>query len=64
MELAPSLAGSAGGSSATIGLFVLSLAMGGIRADDPNGNPNQAQTESAKAYAVFDAGGKARRPRT
>jgi len=41
----------------TIGLFVVSLAMGGIRADDPNGNPNQAQTESAKAYAVFDAGG-------
>ena len=25
--------------------------------DDPNGNPNQAQTESAKAYAVFDAEG-------
>ncbi len=42
---------------ATIGLFVFSLAIGGIRADNPNGNPNEAQTESAKAYAVFDAGG-------
>jgi RND superfamily putative drug exporter len=42
---------------ATIGLFVLSQSMGGIRTDDPNGNPNQAQTESAKAYAVFDAAG-------
>ncbi len=40
-----------------IGLFVLSLAGGGIRAEDPNGNPNQAQTESAKAFAVFDGGG-------
>jgi RND superfamily putative drug exporter len=42
---------------ATIGLFVLSGALGGIRADDPNGNPNQVQTESAKAYSVFNAGG-------
>ena len=41
----------------TIGLFVASQSMGGIKADDPNGNPNQAQTESATAYAVFDAGG-------
>ena len=47
----------AGWFIATIGLFVFSLAIGGIKADDPNGNPNQAQTESAKAYAVFDAGG-------
>ena len=47
----------AGWFIATIGLFVLSQSLGGIRADDPNGNPNQAQTESAKAYAVFDAGG-------
>jgi putative drug exporter of the RND superfamily len=45
---------------ATIGLFVLSAATGGIRTDDPNGNPNAAQTESAKAYAVFKAGGQAR----
>ncbi len=42
---------------ATIGLFVVSQRLGGIRTDDPNGNPNQAQTESAKALAVFDAGG-------
>ena len=47
----------AGWFIATIGLFVLSQATGGIRTDDPNGNPNQAQTESAKAYAVFGAGG-------
>jgi RND superfamily putative drug exporter len=38
---------------AMIGLFAASQAMGGIRTDDPNGNPNQAQTESAKALAVF-----------
>ena len=38
-------------------MFVLSQAIGGIKTDDPNGNPNQAQTESAKAYAVFGAGG-------
>ena len=42
---------------ATIGLFALSLAMGGIRTDDPNGNPNAAQTESAKGRAVFAAEG-------
>jgi RND superfamily putative drug exporter len=42
---------------ATIGLFVLSTALGGIKTDDPNGNPNQAQTESAKALALFDQGG-------
>ncbi len=48
----------AGWFIATIGLFVLSQAMGGINAEDPNGNPNQAQTESAKAYAVFGAGGE------
>jgi putative drug exporter of the RND superfamily len=47
----------AGWFIATIGLFVLSQAIGGIKTDDPNGNPNQATTESAKAYAVFDAGG-------
>src|SRR5262245_56359042 len=41
---------------ATIGLFVVSLVGGGIRAEDPNGDPNQAQTESAKAYDVFDGG--------
>ena len=47
----------AGWFIATIGLFVFSLAIGGIKTDDPNGNPNQATTESAKANAVFDAGG-------
>ena len=41
---------------ATIGLFVLSLAGGGIKAEDPNGNPNESKTESAEAYAVFDGG--------
>ncbi len=41
---------------ATIGLFVLNVLLGGIRSEDPNGNPNQGQTESAKAYAVFDGG--------
>jgi RND superfamily putative drug exporter len=42
----------------TIGLFVLSIAFGGIRADDPNGNPNAVQTESAKAYSVFRSAGE------
>ncbi|HEY5434258.1 MAG TPA: MMPL family transporter [Candidatus Limnocylindrales bacterium] len=41
----------------TIGVFVLSLVLGGIRADDPNGNPLQPQTESSRGYAAFDAGG-------
>ena len=50
---------AAGWFVATIGLFILSLSMGGIRADDPNGNPNQAQTESAKGFAAFNAGGGA-----
>ncbi len=48
---------AAGWFIATIGLFVLSQAIGGIKTDDPNGNPNQAQTELAKAYALFGAGG-------
>ncbi|MGH2467157.1 MAG: MMPL family transporter, partial [Candidatus Limnocylindrales bacterium] len=44
--------------AATIGLFVLSGALGGIRTDDPNSSgPTQAQTESARAAAAFDAGG-------
>ncbi|HYM84192.1 MAG TPA: MMPL family transporter, partial [Candidatus Dormibacteraeota bacterium] len=47
----------AGWFVATIGLFALSGSIGGIRTDDPNGNPNAAQTESAKGYAVFAAGG-------
>jgi uncharacterized membrane protein YdfJ with MMPL/SSD domain len=42
---------------ATIGLFVVSLALGGIRTDNPNGNPNDVKTESEKANSVFDTGG-------
>ena len=42
---------------ATIGLFVTSMALGGIRTDNPNGNPNDVKTESVRAYEVFDAGG-------
>src|SRR5947207_8473301 len=42
---------------ATVGLFVVSRVAGGIRTDDPIRTPNQAQTESAKAYAVFEAAG-------
>src|SRR5215203_1119900 len=41
----------------TIGLFLVSLPGGGIKAEDGNGNPNQAQTDSAKAYAAFESGG-------
>jgi uncharacterized membrane protein YdfJ with MMPL/SSD domain len=48
---------AAGWFLVTIGVFILSQALGGIRTDDPNGSPNDVQTESAKAYAVFDAGG-------
>ena len=48
---------AAGWFLGTIGVFVLSLGLGGIRADDPNGNPNAVQTESAKGIAVFNAGG-------
>ncbi len=43
--------------AATIGLFVASLAMGGINAGDANGNPNDRQLEASKAYDVFNAGG-------
>src|SRR5262245_20871219 len=43
----------------TIALFVVSGLAGGIKAEDPNGNPNQAQTESAKALSVFNQGGSA-----
>jgi RND superfamily putative drug exporter len=41
----------------TIGLFVASLAMGGIDAGDPNGNPNDQKLEASEAYDVFNAGG-------
>ena len=42
---------------ATIGLFAVSLSMGGINASDANANPNEQQIEASKAYDVFNAGG-------
>src|SRR4051795_1013720 len=42
---------------ATIGIFALSLSMGGINASDANENPNEQQIEASKAYDVFNAGG-------
>ncbi|HYN70780.1 MAG TPA: MMPL family transporter, partial [Candidatus Eisenbacteria bacterium] len=42
---------------ATIGLFVLSNATGGIATLDANGDPNEQQLESSEAYDVFNAGG-------
>ncbi len=47
---------AAGWFIATIALFLVSILAGGIRAEDPNGGPNESQTESAKAYAVFGQG--------
>lgn len=43
--------------AATIGLFTLSLAMGGIKTGDANGNPNDRKLEASEAYDVFNAGG-------
>ena len=57
MELAPAWPVAAAWFVGTIALFILSGLAGGIKAEDPNGSPNQAQTESAKAYAVFNQGG-------
>ena len=42
---------------ATIGLFAISLSMGGINASDANANPNEQQIEASEAYDVFNAGG-------
>src|SRR6187551_286375 len=42
---------------ATIGLFAISLSMGGINASDANENPNERQIEASEAYDVFNAGG-------
>jgi RND superfamily putative drug exporter len=42
---------------ATIGIFALSLSVGGINASDANENPNEQQIEASKAYDVFNAGG-------
>ncbi|MEA2608498.1 MAG: hypothetical protein QOJ75_741 [Chloroflexota bacterium] len=43
---------------ATIGLFVISLGLGGINAADANANPNETNLEASEAYDVFNAGGK------
>ena len=43
--------------AATVGLFALSLAMGGISAEDASGDPNDRQLEASQAYDVFNAGG-------
>ena len=48
----------------TIAVFVLSALTGGIRAEDANGSPNQAQTESAKASPSSTRAAPGRRPRT
>ena len=43
--------------AATIGLFLASIAMGGIDAGDVNADPNDRQLEASEAYDVFNAGG-------
>ena len=42
---------------ATIGVFAVSLGMGGIDAADANQNPNERKLEASEAYDVFNAGG-------
>jgi RND superfamily putative drug exporter len=42
---------------ATIGLFLLSMATGGIDAGEVNADPNDRQLEASEAYDVFNAGG-------
>ncbi|HEY8818212.1 MAG TPA: MMPL family transporter [Candidatus Limnocylindrales bacterium] len=42
---------------ATIGVFVFSLAIGGINAADANANPNERKLEASEANDVFNAGG-------
>jgi uncharacterized membrane protein YdfJ with MMPL/SSD domain len=42
---------------ATIGIFAVSLSMGGINAADANANPNERKLEASQAYDVFNAGG-------
>ena len=42
---------------ATIGIFAVSLALGGINAADANANPNERKIEASVAYDVFNAGG-------
>jgi len=46
----------------TIGIFVLSGQMGGIRSLEASGNPNEDTVEAQKAYDVFNAGGTATPP--
>jgi putative drug exporter of the RND superfamily len=41
----------------TIGLFVGSMAMGGIDTGDANADPNAQNLEASEAYDVFEAGG-------
>ncbi len=41
----------------TIGLLLISLSVGGIKAADANENPNERQIEASEAYDVFNAGG-------
>jgi len=41
---------------ATIGLFGTSIALGGIKAEDASGGPNQRPIEASGAYDVFNAG--------
>ena len=41
----------------TIGLFALSLSLGGIKASDVSGNPNEQGLEASTALDVFNAGG-------
>ena len=42
----------------TIGLLVLSISVGGIKAADANENPNEQKLEASEAYDVFNAGGQ------
>src|SRR6478609_2326425 len=42
---------------ATIGLFVASQSMGGIKALDANTDPNEQRLESSEALTLFNAGG-------
>jgi putative drug exporter of the RND superfamily len=41
----------------TIGLLVISIGMGGIKALDANADPNERQLEASEAYELFNAGG-------
>jgi len=41
----------------TIGLLLVSMSMGGIKAADANADPNERTLEASEAYDVFDAGG-------